>query len=134
MPSELLLFKVYILLRSYRTNSVLKGWTSALVTNISLLVNQFGTPGELINCNKSGYWLLMLLVALQKIGYKTYIIFACWVAFETVITYFFMVETRGFTLEELDYVFESKNPRKTSTRSRKVVLDSNANVIDKEDE
>lgn len=75
----------------------------------------------------------VFLVALQKIGYKTYIIFACWVAFETVITYFFMVETRGFTLEELDYVFASKNPRKTSTQKRKVVLDADANIIGKEE-
>lgn len=30
--------------------------------------------------------------------------------------YFFFVETKGRTLEELDVVFESKDPRKASTQ------------------
>lgn len=37
--------------------------------------------------------------------------------FEFVIIYFFFVETKGRTLEEMDEVFEAKNPRKASTRS-----------------
>ena len=32
-----------------------------------------------------------------------------------VIIYFFFVETKGRTLEELDAIFEAKNPRKAST-------------------
>lgn len=34
--------------------------------------------------------------------------------------YFFFVETKGLTLEEMDDIFEAKNPRKASTQKRKV--------------
>ena len=34
--------------------------------------------------------------------------------------YFFFVETKGLTLEEMDDIFESKNPRKASTDKKKV--------------
>jgi hypothetical protein len=40
-----------------------------------------------------------------------------WDLFEFAIVYFFFVETKGRTLEELTVVFEAKNPRKASTRS-----------------
>lgn len=33
--------------------------------------------------------------------------------------YFFFVETKGFTLEELDVIFEAKNPRKASVKAVK---------------
>ena len=33
--------------------------------------------------------------------------------------YFFFVETKGLTLEELDEIFEAKNPRKASTDVKK---------------
>lgn len=71
------------------------------------LINQFATP-----------------VALERIGYKTYIIFCVWNFVEFVISYFWSVETKGFTLEELDGIFESENPRKASTAKRAVVSGS----------
>jgi hypothetical protein len=33
--------------------------------------------------------------------------------------YFFFVETKGITLEELDIIFEAKNPRKASVEAAK---------------
>ena len=36
--------------------------------------------------------------------------------FEAAFIYFFYVETKGRTLEELDEVFEASNPRKASTQ------------------
>lgn len=39
-----------------------------------------------------------------------------WDLVELVFIYFFFVETKGRSLEELDAVFEAKNPRKESTR------------------
>ena len=33
--------------------------------------------------------------------------------------YFFFVETKGLTLEELDVIFEAKNPRKASVETAK---------------
>ncbi|KAJ9654909.1 hypothetical protein H2198_006091 [Neophaeococcomyces mojaviensis] len=54
-------------------------------------------------------------VALNNIGYWFYVFFAFFDLFEFVIIYFFFVETKGRTLEELDEIFEAKNPRKAST-------------------
>lgn len=76
------------------------------------LVNQFGFP-----------------VALQNIKWKTYIVFCVWCAIQTIVIYFFVVETKNRTLEELDEIFEAKNPRKASTQKKKLELDSNANII-----
>lgn len=60
-----------------------------------------------------------------KIGYKTYIIFAVWNLVELVISYFYSVETKGFTLEEMQEIFDSPNPRKVSTTKRRVVTSEN---------
>ena len=38
-----------------------------------------------------------------------------WDIFEFIFIYLFFVETKGRTLEELDEIFESPNPRKAST-------------------
>jgi MFS family permease len=86
---------------------------SSLVVSAAGLVNQFGTP-----------------VALENIGWKLYIIFAIWVAIEIIVVYFFLVETKGFTLEELDQVFASKNPVKASLQKRRIALDDSNNIID----
>lgn len=75
----------------------------SLVVNAVSLINQFGTP-----------------VSLEKIGYKTYIVFCVWNFVELAISYLWSVETKDFTLEELDEIFESKNPRKASTARRAV--------------
>lgn len=45
--------------------------------------------------------------------------FAFWDTFEMTFMYFFFVETKGFTLEELDVIFEAKNPRKASVKAVK---------------
>lgn len=54
-------------------------------------------------------------VALKNIGFWFYVFFVFWDCFEFAFIYFFFVETKGRTLEELDEVFEAKNPRKAST-------------------
>lgn len=83
---------------------------------IAGLFNQFGMP-----------------VAIQKIAWKTYIIFVIVCAVEAVILYLYMVETRGYTLEELDEVFAAKNPRKASTARKRLILDAADSVIDVKD-
>lgn len=42
--------------------------------------------------------------------------FVFWDLFEFAFIYFFYVETKARTLEELDVIFEAKNPRKASTK------------------
>ncbi|PBK74737.1 general substrate transporter [Armillaria solidipes] len=70
-----------------------------ICTQGSTLINTFGLP-----------------VALEKIKWKTYLIFTIWDSFECVMIYFFVVETKGLTLEEISEVFEQPNPRKYSER------------------
>jgi hypothetical protein len=40
-----------------------------------------------------------------------YVIFLVWDIFEVIIIYFFLVETKGLTLEEINEIFEEPNPR-----------------------
>lgn len=64
-----------------------------------------------------------ILVAMQNIGYKYYIWITCLVFGEIILGYFFFVESQGFTLEELDIIFKSSSPRKTSTQMRGMIKD-----------
>lgn len=85
---------------------------SSLFVSIGTLVNQFGFP-----------------VALANIKWKTYFVFMIWCVIQTIIIYFLMPETKNRTLEELDDIFNSPNPRKASTEKKKVQLDADANVV-----
>jgi hypothetical protein len=62
------------------------------------------------------------------------VFFVFWDLFEFAFMYFFFVETKGLTLEEMDDIFEAKNPRKASTEKKKVkvrtVLGSDGKVED----
>ncbi|KDR82784.1 hypothetical protein GALMADRAFT_151830 [Galerina marginata CBS 339.88] len=73
-----------------------------LVSQAATLINTFGLP-----------------VALQKLGWKVYLIFLIWDVFEVIVIYFFVVETKGLTLEEINEVFEDPNPRKYSEKLQK---------------
>lgn len=71
-------------------------------------------------------------IALSHIGYWFYVFFVFWDTFEMGFMYLFFVETKGFTLEELDAFFEAKNPRKASVRAVKareqIIRDGRASV------
>ncbi|EGC47956.1 lactose permease [Histoplasma capsulatum var. duboisii H88] len=71
---------------------------SQLTSGLAGFVNTFAAP-----------------VALKNIRYWFYVFFVFWDLFEFAFIYFFYVETKGRTLEELDEVFEAPNPRKAST-------------------
>ena len=68
----------------------------------------------------------------QQIGYWFYVFFVFWDMFEFAFMYFFFVETKGLTLEEMDDIFEAKNPRKASTEKKKIkvrtVLDGEGKI------
>ncbi|EJU05893.1 sugar transporter [Dacryopinax primogenitus] len=72
---------------------------SGMVSGIASFVNTFAAP-----------------VALNNIGYWFYAFFAFWDCFELVFVYFFFVETKGRTLEELEEIFNSPNPAKASIK------------------
>ncbi|THH12736.1 hypothetical protein EW146_g7407 [Bondarzewia mesenterica] len=48
-------------------------------------------------------------VALQKIGWKYYIVYVCWLAFEGVYLFFFVKETKGLSLEETAVLFDGED-------------------------
>lgn len=56
------------------------------------------------------------LEAIRLIRPCSYVFFVFWDLIELVFIYFFFVETKGRSLEELDAVFEARNPRKESTQ------------------
>ena len=59
-------------------------------------------------------------IALAAITYRTYIIFAVVDVVGVVVIYIWAVETKRLTLEDLDHVFNSPNPKKTSFQVARV--------------
>jgi sugar porter (SP) family MFS transporter len=72
---------------------------ASMCTSATALVNLFATP-----------------IALEYIQWKTYGIWIATCSLQAVYYYFFMVETKGRTLEEMNYIFAQKNPRAASLR------------------
>ncbi|KAG9238915.1 general substrate transporter [Amylocarpus encephaloides] len=68
-------------------------------------------------------------VALEKIGWHTYIIFTIWCGIQSIVVFFFIPETKNRTLEELDEIFKSKNPVKASIAKKRLGLDAYGEVI-----
>jgi len=89
---------------------------SSLAVNAGGLLGQFAWP-----------------VSLKAIGWKTYIVFIIWDAVQTAVFYFCLPETKNRTLEELDVIFEAKNPVKESLRPHKLALNQEGDVLAKED-
>jgi MFS family permease len=88
-----------------------------LVGGCAGFVNTFAAPVALNNVCLSPPFCVIASrsLTLSQIGYWFYVFFAFFDIFEFIIIYFFFVETKGRTLEELDAIFEAKNPRKAST-------------------
>lgn len=53
-------------------------------------------------------------VAIANVGWRFYLFYACWDALGIVVIYFTFVETKGRNLEEIDGIFQSDHPVKTS--------------------
>lgn len=62
--------------------------------------------------------------AMERIGWKLYLVFIGWITIEILLVYFFAVETAGKTLEELGGIFEARNPRKESTKKVRVEVEA----------
>lgn len=74
----------------------------ALCTNTFSLINTFGLPS-----------------ALKALNWRTYLIFGCWDIVSILVVYFFAVETKQLSLEDIDEVFASRTPKKTSLDLKK---------------
>jgi hypothetical protein len=62
------------------------------VISLALIFNQYVNP-----------------IALGKLAWKYYIVYCCWIAFELVFCYFFIVETKGLSLEETAALFDGED-------------------------
>ncbi|OHE92927.1 hypothetical protein CORC01_11794 [Colletotrichum orchidophilum] len=89
---------------------------SNLAVNAAGLLNQFAWP-----------------VSMEKIAWKTYIIFTIWDAIQTTIIYFYIPETKGRTLEELDHIFAADKPVKASLQKKEVAVDRYGDVVNVQD-
>lgn len=85
---------------------------SALAVNVGNLLNQFAWP-----------------ISLAEIGWKTYIVFTIWDGIQFMVFYFLLPETKKRTLEELDLIFEAKNPVKESLAKRKIEFAESGVVV-----
>ncbi len=72
--------------------------------NAAGIVNQFALP-----------------IALKVINWKTYFIYMGMCFCQAIYYYIVMVETKGHTLEELNVIFQSPNPRKAALLPRREV-------------
>ncbi|PGH17880.1 hypothetical protein AJ79_00779 [Helicocarpus griseus UAMH5409] len=65
-------------------------------------------------------------IAFTHAGWKYYFLFIFWDTFEVAMMYFFFVETKKRTLEELTEIFRARRPVKTSLKQIEVVYRGNS--------
>jgi len=86
-------------------------------------LNTFVGPIALSNVSRTPESSTATTLTTEQIGYWFYVFFVGWDSLEVIFMYLFFVETKGMTLEELDVIFEAKNPRKESLRVKKILAD-----------
>ncbi|KAJ3861711.1 hexose transporter [Lentinula novae-zelandiae] len=83
-----------------------KGFTVFNFTiSLALIFNQYTNP-----------------IALGRLAWKYYIIYCCWIAFEIVFLYIYVVETKNLTLEETAALFDGKEAIEEITGNGRVNL------------
>jgi hypothetical protein len=70
-------------------------------------------------------------VAITAIGWKYYIVYIVLLAQFLVVAYFFFPETRGHSLEQISYLFESKTITGRSSARMTTLEDGKADEADK---
>lgn len=61
-------------------------------------------------------------IAITRSGWRFYLLYVIWDAFGVVVIYFCFVETRGWSLEEIEHLFNAKNPVKASLQKKNVIV------------
>ncbi|KAI9019655.1 hypothetical protein DFJ74DRAFT_769354 [Hyaloraphidium curvatum] len=98
-------------------------WTPMQVLGpAEVLSNEARAKGMSLNnllVNAAGFFNSFVTpIAMGALGWKWYIFYVIWDTLEVITIYFFFPETKGRTLEELNAVFEAKNPVKESLKPR----------------
>ncbi|KAL6849037.1 hypothetical protein ACO1O0_008567 [Amphichorda felina] len=76
-------------------------------------------------------------IALDSIGWKYYIVYCVWIVVEIATVWFIFPETHGRSLEELSFMFESKEVRERVDKNVDKVLETelqNVEVTDRKDQ
>ena len=90
-----------------------------IAETLSTEIRAKGTAvGQLVGSAASILGQYTTATAIEAIGYHYYLIFIFWDLVEFVIIYFFFVETKERTLEEMTEIFEAPNPVKKSLEKR----------------
>ncbi|KAG6897286.1 hypothetical protein C0992_002826 [Termitomyces sp. T32_za158] len=79
--------------------------------SLSLIFNQYVNP-----------------IALKSIQWKYYVVYCCWLVFETIFLYFFVVETKNRTLEETAALFDGDEAVDTIAGHHAAVNDEKGSV------
>jgi hypothetical protein len=61
-------------------------------------------------------------IAIHNSGWKFYLLYVIWDAFGIVVIYFTFVETRGWSLEEIEELFNAKSPVKASLEKKNITV------------
>ncbi|RDW89667.1 putative MFS lactose protein [Coleophoma cylindrospora] len=69
-------------------------------------------------------------IAFSGAGYNYYYLFIFWDLFEVIFIYFFFVETKNRTLEELTEIFNAANPVKFSLKKAEVVIHGDEGITE----
>ena len=70
---------------------------------------------------------------ITSLGYGTYMLFGALMIIMGFWALFFIPETKNRTLEELDEIFDSPNPVKTSIARKRLGFDAYGEVVNIED-
>jgi len=72
-------------------------------------------------------------IGMDTIGWKYYIWYCCWIAFEACCIFFLFPETSGRTLEELAFLFEGEEANQEMQKRMEKAVDITHAAEDKEE-
>lgn len=105
------LYPVEVLSYPMRANGMA---VNAFFANIAQFINQFCTP-----------------IAMTNIGWRFYIVYICWDAFELFVVSKYFVETKGRTLEDLDHIFNKTTPHDVEYAEKPGSISEDSNGAEK---